>query len=123
MLAELTQVVIDSEQILVRNARQILTIVNATFSSFETAGPRGTCDQASTRIDKLSCRWRDIAHGMAEDKKYTFTYGEWLAGKYKEPPLKGSPMEDDRKNRQHEIKQVKYRARQCMSANLRLVDD
>ncbi|KAG0648280.1 Glycosylphosphatidylinositol-anchor biosynthesis 7 [Hyphodiscus hymeniophilus] len=48
----------DRIQILLRNARQVLSIVTATFPSFETEGPLDKCDEASSSIEELACQWR-----------------------------------------------------------------
>lgn len=102
----LTEAVTDSEQILLRNARQILNIVTATFPTFEASGPTSNCETATSRIDKISCKWRSIVHGMEKDEKYSTMYGEWIADKPAESPTRGSPVEDDRNDWQHETKEV-----------------
>jgi ethanolaminephosphotransferase len=49
--------------IMLRNARQILKVVTATFPSFEEAGPSQECADSSSDIDDLACQWRSIVTG------------------------------------------------------------
>ncbi|TGO49685.1 hypothetical protein BOTNAR_0421g00080 [Botryotinia narcissicola] len=54
----------DPVQILLRNARQILSVVTATFPSFENEGPSENCHQLSSSVDDLACQWRSITKGL-----------------------------------------------------------
>lgn len=56
----------DRIQILLRNARQILNIVTATFPSFQAAGPSQHCEELSNSIDELACQWRHIIQTMPD---------------------------------------------------------
>lgn len=47
-------------QILLRNAKQILGVVTATFPSFEDTGPTENCDALPNDIDELACQWRNL---------------------------------------------------------------
>jgi len=62
---ELTNAEGDKVQILLRNARQILNVVTATFPSFEAEGPAINCHEASSSIEELACQWRAITHNLA----------------------------------------------------------
>ncbi|TVY57177.1 GPI ethanolamine phosphate transferase, partial [Lachnellula suecica] len=50
----------DRMQILLRNARQIFSVVTATFPSFESEGPSQNCGELSNNVDELACQWRGI---------------------------------------------------------------
>ncbi|EMR80950.1 hypothetical protein ACHAO1_006136 [Botrytis cinerea] len=54
----------DRVQILLRNARQILSVVTATFPSFENDGPSENCHHLSSSVDDLACQWRSITQGL-----------------------------------------------------------
>ncbi|TVY20155.1 GPI ethanolamine phosphate transferase 2 [Lachnellula arida] len=54
----------DRTQILLRNARQILSVVTATFSSFEGDGPSQNCGELSDSVDELACEWRAIVKSV-----------------------------------------------------------
>ncbi|KAK8902695.1 hypothetical protein QC760_009184 [Botrytis cinerea] len=54
----------DRVQILRRNARQILSVVTATFPSFENDGPSENCHHLSSSVDDLACQWRSITQGL-----------------------------------------------------------
>jgi len=45
---------------MLRNARQILKVVTATFPSFEEAGPPPHCADSPSDIEDLACQWRGI---------------------------------------------------------------
>lgn len=50
----------DKLQILLRNARQILHVVTATFPSFESDGPSQACNESSDDVAELACEWRAL---------------------------------------------------------------
>ncbi|RDW89321.1 GPI ethanolamine phosphate transferas-like protein 2 [Coleophoma cylindrospora] len=54
----------DKVQILLRNAKQIVTIITATFPSFGGEGPSEDCATLGASIDELSCEWRSINKGL-----------------------------------------------------------
>ncbi|TAQ89779.1 hypothetical protein B7494_g1852 [Chlorociboria aeruginascens] len=68
----------DKVQIMLRNARQILNVVTATFPSFERDGPSQDCNQASSSIDELACNWRGITEGLAKLKESGEGEEAWL---------------------------------------------
>lgn len=49
---------VDRFQILLRNAKQILYVVTATFPSFDGEGPSQDCHQLSDDVAELACQWR-----------------------------------------------------------------
>ncbi|KAI9641559.1 major facilitator super transporter protein [Ciborinia camelliae] len=55
----------DRIQILLRNAKQILSVVTATFPSFENDGPSENCHALSSGVDDLACQWRSITQNLA----------------------------------------------------------
>ncbi|TVY45198.1 GPI ethanolamine phosphate transferase [Lachnellula occidentalis] len=74
----------DRTQILLRNARQILSVVTATFSSFESDGPSQNCGELSDSVDELACEWRGISSSVptsGEDpdfERWIVTITKWL---------------------------------------------
>lgn len=59
----------DKVQILLRNARQILNVVIATFPSFENDGPSHSCHEIPSNVERLACEWKAIMQqlqGLAE---------------------------------------------------------
>jgi ethanolaminephosphotransferase len=54
----------DRIQILLLNARQILSVITATFPSFEVAGPSQNCRQSSDDVTELACEWRAITETL-----------------------------------------------------------
>lgn len=54
----------DKIQILLRNAKQILTVATATFPSFEDIGASQDCEDAKNDVDELACRWRAISQSL-----------------------------------------------------------
>lgn len=54
---------LDKKQILMRNARQILEVVTATFGfeDFESTTEKSKqCDQPQSDVEELACAWREI---------------------------------------------------------------
>jgi ethanolaminephosphotransferase len=51
-------------QILLLNARQILSVITATFPSFEMAGPSQNCRESSDDVTELACEWRAITETL-----------------------------------------------------------
>lgn len=51
---------IDRANLLSSNARQILNVIIATFPSFEEISFSGDCNQVTSDITELACRWREI---------------------------------------------------------------
>lgn len=68
----------DKVQILLRNARQILNVVTATFPSFEAEGPANNCHDASSNIEELACQWRAITHNLGNLKEGDPKSEAWL---------------------------------------------
>ncbi|KAL3425653.1 gpi ethanolamine phosphate transferase 2 [Phlyctema vagabunda] len=62
-VAKLIKLENDKIQILLRNARQILSVVTATFPAFEDAGPSTDCHTFSG-AEELACGWRSINEGI-----------------------------------------------------------
>jgi len=54
----------DRIQILLLNARQILSVITATFPSFEMAGPSQNCRESSDDMTELACEWRAITETL-----------------------------------------------------------
>lgn len=55
----------DKLQLMLRNAKQIQSVVAATFSSsFDVAGPSSDCETAPSEVDELACRWRSIMKAL-----------------------------------------------------------
>jgi ethanolaminephosphotransferase len=54
----------DRIQILLLNARQILSVITATFPSFEIAGPSQNCQESSDDVNELACEWRAITQTL-----------------------------------------------------------
>ncbi|KAM3073420.1 major facilitator superfamily transporter protein [Clarireedia jacksonii] len=67
----------DRIQILLRNARQILGVVTATFPSFESEGPSENCQTLSHSVDNLACQWRGITKGLHQLQNDGENY-DWL---------------------------------------------
>ncbi|KAF8859626.1 GPI ethanolamine phosphate transferas-like protein 2 [Acephala macrosclerotiorum] len=67
----------DKVQILLRNARQILSVVTTTFPSFRIAGPSSDCE-TSDEVDELSCRWRGIMQSLPSPEKDYENTEDWL---------------------------------------------
>ncbi|QSZ37854.1 hypothetical protein DSL72_008954 [Monilinia vaccinii-corymbosi] len=70
---------IDRIQILLRNARQILRVVTATFPSFENDGPSQNCQRLSNAVDDLACQWRSITQSLAGLKTNEQDHNAWIA--------------------------------------------
>ncbi|KAJ8068428.1 hypothetical protein OCU04_003985 [Sclerotinia nivalis] len=68
----------DRVQILLRNARQILSVVTATFPSFENDGPSENCHELSSSVDDLACQWRRITQVLAGLKANEQDYDAWV---------------------------------------------
>ncbi|ESZ94512.1 hypothetical protein SBOR_5092 [Sclerotinia borealis F-4128] len=68
----------DRVQILLRNARQILSVITATFPSFENGGPSKDCHELSSSVDDLACQWRSITQGLVGLKTDEQDYGAWV---------------------------------------------
>ena len=68
----------DKVQILLRNARQILHIVTATFPSFETDGPSEECEESSSSIEELACQWKTIIRSVPQVDKEDRDDEPWL---------------------------------------------
>jgi ethanolaminephosphotransferase len=68
----------DRVQILLRNARQILSVVVATFPSFEGDGPSENCHELPNEVDKLACQWRDISKSLGALKNEDGDTEGWL---------------------------------------------
>ena len=49
-----------------RNARQILGVLTATFPSFQEDGPSEKCEEFSSSIDELACQWRGITQSLPQ---------------------------------------------------------
>lgn len=58
----------DKIQILLRNARQVLSVVTATFPSFGIEGPSQNCQEMPNNVDELSCQWRGINERLIQVK-------------------------------------------------------
>ncbi|RAL60872.1 hypothetical protein DID88_010196 [Monilinia fructigena] len=69
----------DRVQILLRNARQILSVVTATFPSFENDGPSENCQILSNSVDDLACQWRNISQRLAGLKTNEQDHIVWIA--------------------------------------------
>ncbi|KAF7886705.1 uncharacterized protein EAF02_003352 [Botrytis sinoallii] len=69
----------DRVQILLRNARQILSVVTATFPSFENDGPSENCHQLSSSVDDLACQWRSITQGLVGLQANEQDHAVWVA--------------------------------------------
>ncbi|KAA8563673.1 hypothetical protein MFRU_052g00500 [Monilinia fructicola] len=69
----------DRVQILLRNARQILSVVTATFPSFENDGPSENCQILSNSVDDLACQWRSISQRLAGLKTNEQDHIAWIA--------------------------------------------
>ncbi|KAF7889213.1 hypothetical protein EAF00_009513 [Botryotinia globosa] len=69
----------DRVQILLRNARQILSVVTATFPSFENEGPSENCHQLSSSVDDLACQWRSITQGLVGLQANEQDHAIWVA--------------------------------------------
>ena len=54
----------DKIQIVLRNARQILGVVIATFPSFESIEPSHDCHETTDDVEELACEWRGIMEGL-----------------------------------------------------------
>lgn len=65
-------------QILLRNARQILSVVTATFPSFEGDGLSENCQESSSSVEDLACQWRRIIRGLDAMKRGEQNTDEWL---------------------------------------------
>lgn len=77
LLIQLMILGMEKVQILLRNARQIVTIITATFPSFGSEGPSEQCEVLGASIDELACQWRSINKGL--DLLYDDKYSEeWL---------------------------------------------
>ncbi|KAH7321472.1 GPI ethanolamine phosphate transferase-like protein 2 [Rhexocercosporidium sp. MPI-PUGE-AT-0058] len=68
----------DQVQILLRNARQILGVVEAAFPSFEAAPAAKDCKDLSRNIDRLSCQWKIITESQPKLEDEDQTVQEWL---------------------------------------------
>ncbi|KAF7944462.1 hypothetical protein EAE96_010853 [Botrytis aclada] len=69
----------DRVQILLRNARQILSVVTATFPSFENDGPSENCHHLSSSVDDLACQWRSITQGLVGLQANEQDHAVWVA--------------------------------------------
>ncbi|APA15371.1 hypothetical protein sscle_14g101410 [Sclerotinia sclerotiorum 1980 UF-70] len=69
----------DRVQILLRNARQIVSVVTATFPSFENDGPSDNCHELSSSVDDLACQWRRITQVLTDLKSNEKDYDAWVA--------------------------------------------
>lgn len=74
----------DKLQILLRNAKQILHVVSATFSSFEFEGPSQKCHEVPDNVGELACQWRAIDASMPTElddhvkDELLITLPQWL---------------------------------------------
>ena len=68
----------DKVQIALRNARQILNVVTATFPSFESNVASLACFEGSPNAEELACKWRDIVQGLEGLKSGEQTTDAWL---------------------------------------------
>lgn len=70
----------DKIQLLMRNARQILKIVGATFTdiSFEGDAPSHECHKSTAGIDELACAWIAIVQGLAKVESGDLKSEAWL---------------------------------------------
>ncbi|KAE8450118.1 hypothetical protein EG329_006899 [Mollisiaceae sp. DMI_Dod_QoI] len=75
----------DKVQILLRNAKQILSVVTTTFSSFELAGPSSGCESSSDDVEELACRWRGIMQSLPgpendyeNTEAWLYSVAKWL---------------------------------------------
>lgn len=68
----------DKVQILLRNAKQILNVVTATFPSFEAEGPSSGCNQLQTSVEELACEWRSIVLTLPNSNVETENIDEWI---------------------------------------------
>lgn len=56
----------DQNQILLRNARQILSVITATFPSFENDRPSQNCQESLNSVSVLACEWKAIMTSLPE---------------------------------------------------------
>ncbi|KAH6684162.1 GPI ethanolamine phosphate transferas-like protein 2 [Halenospora varia] len=68
----------DKVQILLRNAKQIVNVVTATFPSFEAEGPSSGCNQLQTSVEELACEWRSIVLTLPNSNVETENIDEWI---------------------------------------------
>ena len=81
----------DKVQIALRNARQILNVVTATFPSFESNVASLACFEGSPSAEELACKWRDIVQGLEGLKLGEQTTDSWLLSVSKvRPPFPNS---------------------------------
>ena len=77
----LTDAAQDKKQILMRNARQILEIITATFGAeLFQATSRGnrSCEQPHNEIEELACNWQDIVATASNDDVSATLDPEWV---------------------------------------------
>jgi ethanolamine phosphate transferase 2 subunit G len=60
-----------------RNGIQILSVVTATFSSFEGEGPSQNCGQLSDSVDELACEWRCIIQNIPASGDVSPDFENW----------------------------------------------
>ena len=68
----------DKVQIVVRNARQLLNVVTATFPSFESHVASLKCHEGSSSAEELACKWRGIMQSLEALKSGEQTTDAWL---------------------------------------------
>lgn len=78
----LTGIEHDQAQLLLRNAEQILGIIEATFGSelFSSASSPGPCHAQSTDIEDLACRWQALSQSAKDMETETGIDQEWTTG-------------------------------------------
>ncbi|PMD43264.1 GPI ethanolamine phosphate transferas-like protein 2 [Hyaloscypha variabilis F] len=59
----------DRIQLLMRNARQMMKVVVATFPEFNKAGVGEDCEAFLSSLNKVACGWREIVKGVADWKE------------------------------------------------------
>lgn len=53
---------------LMRNVRQILGVISATFPSFQQDGRSDMCEESPTSVDELACQLRAISNQSRGEK-------------------------------------------------------
>jgi ethanolamine phosphate transferase 2 subunit G len=52
-----------------RNARQLLKVVTATFPDFQSSGVGDNCDAFLGSLNKVACKWREIVLSLPDGKE------------------------------------------------------